>query len=140
MKSINIALTCVMVLASQTGICQAVLKPPPATATLSSGPPMQMGSVNDHEIQKLNMELAKAKTEFAQELAKVKKDIAALTDQLAASAAKYKSHTHDYSRATYDFGAVKAKCGWGGKECDPVIWYNQYSPRVEKDQVSTPNN
>ncbi len=100
---------------------------------------MQMGSVNDHEIQKLNMELAKAKAEFAQELAKVKKDIAALTNKLEDYQYEYKNHTHDYVRSSNDFFPAKARCGLGaGKECDPVVWYDVYKPRYETTQVSKP--
>ncbi len=138
MKPIKFALTSFLVLASQVGMSQPVVKAQPATATLTSGPTMQMGTVNDHEIQKLNMELTKVKAEFAQELAKVKKDIAALTNKLEEQQFEYKKHTHDYVRSSYDFFPAKAKCGWGGKECDPVIWYDVYKPRFETTPVSTP--
>lgn len=139
MKPIKIALACLLVLASQTGISQPVPKAPPANATMTSGSPLQMGSVNDHEIQKLNIELAKAKAEFAQELAKVKKDIAALTSELASQQYDYSKHTHDYVRSSNDFFPAKARCGLGaGKECDPVVWYDVYKPRYETTQVSKP--
>jgi hypothetical protein len=137
MKTIKIALTCLLVLASLPGISQPVHLAP-ANATASLGGPMAMGSANDLAIQKLNMELTKTKAEFAQELAKLKKDIAAVTNELASHQFAYSKHTHEYVRSSNDFFPAKAKCGWGGKECDPVIWYDVYKPRYETTLVSKP--
>lgn len=135
MKIIQIALTCVVLVAAQAGIAQPVPKSPPATATMPMGAP-QMGSANDHEIQKLNMELTKVKAELAQESAKFKTELAALANQLSTLTAKYNSHTHDYVRASNDFYKTWAKC----EDCNYKIVYDVYKPRYEKDHVSPPIN
>jgi hypothetical protein len=138
MKITQIALTCVVLVAAQTGISQPLPKAPPANAMMPTGIP-QMGSANDHEIQKLNMEMAKLKTEIAQESAKFKTDLAALTSQLATLTAKYGTHTHEYYKTSFDFGPAKAKCV-PQSDCKFDIWFDKYSPRWDKIQVSMPIN
>ena len=131
MKTIKIAMTCLLAFASLPGISQQL----PSMPALSSGH-MAVGSANDHAIQKLNMELTKAKAEFAQELGKVKKDIAELTSGLAWHKANYAKHKHAYAKPSSSFHKAKAFCN--GVECSPSITYDLHKPGATEDFVTPP--